>query len=123
MILYLQHLYVMIFNREDLLSEATINAIMDVIEGQEKRLQALEGLVNTNIEKERDFLLQEATSAKYIASRYNKTNADKHGFSTIQVATVLFGIADEDLRKANDSYLNENQIAEIIYAEIQRLRA
>lgn len=92
------------------------------LDNLETRLQAIEGLVNTNVADERDYLLKNATSAKYIASRYNKTNGDKNGFSTIQVATVIFRIDVALLQKENGKWKNEIEIAEEIYSTIEALR-
>lgn len=71
---------------------------------------------------ERQYLLANATSARYIAQRYNKTNSNRNGYSTIEIA-YLFGFADVDLRKTNSSsYLSEMNIAGLIYNRILEIR-
>lgn len=100
-----------------------VECVLITKKGFAQLLEILELQDEVKTQVERAFLLENATSADYVAKRYNKTNGNKNGFSTIEAATVLFDIPDLLVRKENGTYLKEIDIAEIIYAEIQRLRA
>jgi len=61
---------------------------------------------------EKEFLIKNATSAKYIANRYYKSSSGKNGYSTIEISK-LFDV---------DSSGKEIEIAERIFEKIKSLR-
>lgn len=80
-----------------------------------RRLEALESLVGVvTIEDEILFLKENATSASYIARRYNASNSDKNGFSTREIAEYL----SVSIRE-NGKWRRERDLAIDIFTELQ----
>jgi len=90
---------------EDLLSE--VNLLKKNLVSVEDGLRALGGDTSA-IDTEIQFLRDNATNAKYIASRYYKTSTGKNNFSTTQIYQHLGGVGNT----------SEIKMAEFIYSTL-----
>ncbi|MEM6698651.1 MAG: hypothetical protein AAF599_09670 [Bacteroidota bacterium] len=84
-----------------------------------KRIEALENnQAPSASEIEKAFLLQNATSAPYIERRYNKTNANKNGFSLLEIATWF----EVKTVKPNGRTYSKKELANMIFEAIKAER-